>query len=272
MAADSGLHQAGPLGLHVDYVVGDLDSADPAAVEPARARGRVVERIRPTKDATDLELALDRAARRGARADHRRRRRGRAARPLPRERRAAGLGPVRRSRRSTRGSATRTSRSCPGGRRPRRDRRARRDRWSRCSRSAGDACGITTTGLQYPLHGATLRPGTSPRREQRARRPTGIGRARPGHAARRPAVGRIGNEARARSSIVVAVLALAAAACSSSPQAAAAGSPTRPRAPRITTVVLLTHSSFAVSKQRARRLHRADRATRSSSCSPATRG
>ncbi|HUI47491.1 MAG TPA: thiamine diphosphokinase, partial [Acidimicrobiia bacterium] len=25
----------------------------------------------------------------------------------------------------------------------------------------GDACGVTTTGLQYPLHGATLRPGSS---------------------------------------------------------------------------------------------------------------
>jgi thiamine pyrophosphokinase len=27
--------------------------------------------------------------------------------------------------------------------------------------AGGDACGITTTGLEYPLHGATLRPGTS---------------------------------------------------------------------------------------------------------------
>src|SRR5712691_7547391 len=67
VAADSGLHQADPLGLRVDYVVGDLDSADPAAVERARAAGAVVERHPVDKDATDLELALDVARERGAR-------------------------------------------------------------------------------------------------------------------------------------------------------------------------------------------------------------
>src|SRR6185312_10494011 len=59
IAADSGLHQATRLGLHVDYVVGDFDSADPAAVEAARAAGAVVDRHPAEKDATDLELALD---------------------------------------------------------------------------------------------------------------------------------------------------------------------------------------------------------------------
>ena len=61
IAADSGLHQAELLGLRVDYVVGDLDSADPAALERARAAGAVVERHPVDKDATDLELAFDRA-------------------------------------------------------------------------------------------------------------------------------------------------------------------------------------------------------------------
>src|SRR5438034_10430384 len=52
IAADSGLHQSGPLGLRVDYVVGDLDSADPAAVDAARRAGAVVERHPVDKDAT----------------------------------------------------------------------------------------------------------------------------------------------------------------------------------------------------------------------------
>jgi thiamine pyrophosphokinase len=52
--------------LHVDYVVGDLDSADPAAVDAARAAGAVVERHPTDKDATDLELAFDAAIARGA--------------------------------------------------------------------------------------------------------------------------------------------------------------------------------------------------------------
>src|SRR6476646_2864971 len=56
IAADSGLHQAEILGLHVDYVVGDLDSADPDAVERARVAGAVVERHPAEKDATDLAL------------------------------------------------------------------------------------------------------------------------------------------------------------------------------------------------------------------------
>src|ERR1700690_3756339 len=59
VAADSGLHQAELLGLRVDYVVGALDSADPDAVDRARAAGAVVERHPADKDATDLELAFD---------------------------------------------------------------------------------------------------------------------------------------------------------------------------------------------------------------------
>ena len=66
IAADSGLHLAGPLGLTVACVVGDLDSADPAAVDAAVAAGATVERHPVDKDATDLELAID-AARHAAR-------------------------------------------------------------------------------------------------------------------------------------------------------------------------------------------------------------
>jgi thiamine pyrophosphokinase len=66
VAADSGLHLADELGLRVDVVVGDLDSADPAAVASAQARGATVERHPTDKDATDLELAIEAAQQRGA--------------------------------------------------------------------------------------------------------------------------------------------------------------------------------------------------------------
>src|SRR5262245_32872433 len=58
LAADSGLEHATAAGYVVDLVVGDLDSADPAAVAAAVERGVVVERHPAAKDATDLELAL----------------------------------------------------------------------------------------------------------------------------------------------------------------------------------------------------------------------
>jgi thiamine pyrophosphokinase len=67
VAADSGLHAARALGVHVDRLVGDLDSADPAAVELAAAAGTTVERHPAEKDATDLELALDAVLAHGAR-------------------------------------------------------------------------------------------------------------------------------------------------------------------------------------------------------------
>jgi thiamine pyrophosphokinase len=65
IAADSGVEHALALGFRVDLVVGDLDSADPAAVETAIGAGAAVERHPPAKDATDLELALDAARRLG---------------------------------------------------------------------------------------------------------------------------------------------------------------------------------------------------------------
>jgi thiamine pyrophosphokinase len=65
IAADSGLDHATALGFAVDVIVGDLDSADPAAVDAAVATGTVVERHPEAKDATDLELALLAARTRG---------------------------------------------------------------------------------------------------------------------------------------------------------------------------------------------------------------
>jgi thiamine pyrophosphokinase len=65
VAADSGVEHALALGWRVDLVVGDLDSADPAAIERATAAGAAVERYPTDKDATDLELALEAARHRG---------------------------------------------------------------------------------------------------------------------------------------------------------------------------------------------------------------
>ena len=81
IAADDGLEQAQALGLEVALAVGDFDSASDEAVARAEAAGTRIERHPADKDATDLELALDAAARlgpsrilvlapRGGRLDH----------------------------------------------------------------------------------------------------------------------------------------------------------------------------------------------------------
>jgi len=70
VAADSGLAHALALGVHVDLVIGDLDSVDPTQLDAAVADGAVVERHPAAKDATDLELALDAALDRGATSVH----------------------------------------------------------------------------------------------------------------------------------------------------------------------------------------------------------
>ena len=62
IAADSGVTEAERRGLRVDLLVGDLDSADPAAVERVRVAGGAIERHPVDKDASDLELALEAAA------------------------------------------------------------------------------------------------------------------------------------------------------------------------------------------------------------------
>lgn len=57
IAADEGIDNAGSIGIQVDLLVGDLDSASPAA----RSTARAVERHPIDKGETDLELALSAA-------------------------------------------------------------------------------------------------------------------------------------------------------------------------------------------------------------------
>jgi thiamine pyrophosphokinase len=66
VAADGGLDRARSLGLDVDVVIGDLDSVSPEALALAAAAGARVVRHPVGKDATDLELALDEAVALGA--------------------------------------------------------------------------------------------------------------------------------------------------------------------------------------------------------------
>ncbi len=66
IAADSGFDHASAQGIEVDLLVGDLDSVTPEGLAAARRAGVLVEQHSPSKDATDLELALAAAVRHGA--------------------------------------------------------------------------------------------------------------------------------------------------------------------------------------------------------------
>ena len=63
IAVDRGLEHALALGLQPDLLVGDLDSVDELAVRAAELAGTSIEKHPSDKDATDLELALEAAAR-----------------------------------------------------------------------------------------------------------------------------------------------------------------------------------------------------------------
>ena len=67
IAADGGARHLEALGLTPDVIVGDLDSIDPSLLAQLRGQGAAVEKHPAAKDATDLELAFERAVRDGAR-------------------------------------------------------------------------------------------------------------------------------------------------------------------------------------------------------------
>ncbi len=66
IAADGGLHHLAALGLQPHVLIGDLDSVEPAQAAAAQAEGARLERFSPRKDQTDLELAVRLAIREGA--------------------------------------------------------------------------------------------------------------------------------------------------------------------------------------------------------------
>jgi thiamine pyrophosphokinase len=66
IAADGGTHHALAAGAIPDIIIGDLDSLSPEARTRAEAAGAQIIRFSPRKDETDLELALLHAAHSGA--------------------------------------------------------------------------------------------------------------------------------------------------------------------------------------------------------------
>jgi thiamine pyrophosphokinase len=156
VAADSGIDHALAIGLVPALAVGDFDSVSAEGLERAERAGTVIERHPAAKDQTDLELALHRAVGLapdrivvagigGGRTDHL------LANLLAlADRRYAGpdidglLGTTRISvvhdRRTLHGTVGEVVTLLPVN---------------------GDADGVTTTGLRYPLRGETLPAGTS---------------------------------------------------------------------------------------------------------------
>lgn len=67
IAADSGLDTAHELDAEVQLLVGDLDSVDEHLLAAHAARGRAIDRHPVDKDRTDLEIALDHACTAGPR-------------------------------------------------------------------------------------------------------------------------------------------------------------------------------------------------------------
>jgi thiamine pyrophosphokinase len=66
LAADGGLHNCRRLGLTPSVLVGDLDSVEPADLPPLQSSGVTIVEHPQRKDETDLELALAYAVDHGA--------------------------------------------------------------------------------------------------------------------------------------------------------------------------------------------------------------
>jgi len=66
LAADSGAAWLARLGIRPDVVIGDMDSLEPSTLERLEADGVTIERHAADKDASDAELAVGRAIEAGA--------------------------------------------------------------------------------------------------------------------------------------------------------------------------------------------------------------
>jgi thiamine pyrophosphokinase len=159
IAADGGSDSLDTLGRRPDRLVGDLDSTDPTLVARLEADGVPVDRHPTDKDATDTELALRAAADAGAtrvvllgalggmRLDH----------ELANLLLLADPSLDRLDVRIVRG--TTTARILAGGRSVRLEGPV--GNLVSLLPIGGDAEGVTTGGLRWPLGGATLRFGAS---------------------------------------------------------------------------------------------------------------
>lgn len=159
IAADSGVQWLVGCGVAPDLLIGDMDSLDPALLDQLSAQGVAVERHSPEKEESDAELALARAVADGAdqvvilgglggeRLDHEL-----ANLLLLVDHRWDGI-----ELRLVRGPTT--VRAVHGGRR--RDLDGAPGDLVTLLPVGGDAAGVTTTGLRFPLRWETLRVGRS---------------------------------------------------------------------------------------------------------------
>jgi thiamine pyrophosphokinase len=159
IAADSGAEWLKANGLRPDVVIGDMDSVDPAVLARLAAEGVTIERHPPDKDASDAELAVDRALGAGAdevvilgavgggRLDHELANLLLLAEPAWR---AVRLRIVRggTAARALHGGDAVTLGAAAGD-------------LVTLLPLAGDAAGVRTVGLRFPLDGETLRLGRS---------------------------------------------------------------------------------------------------------------
>lgn len=163
IAADGGLARARAIGLEPTLLVGDLDSLDPSLVAAAEASGLPIRRSPAAKDESDAELALlaalDEGATRvtvlgafgGPRLDHALANVWLLAHPA-----LAGIDAVLLDARTR---ATLLSAPGPHGQPVRRPLPGRPGATISLLPFGGDATGVTTHGLRYPLRDEPLPSG-----------------------------------------------------------------------------------------------------------------
>lgn len=154
LAADGGLHNCRLLGLTPAVVIGDLDSVSPSDLPPLQSAGITIVQHPTRKDETDLELALAYAATHGAHevlvlgalGDRWDQTLANALLLASPTLAAVTTWLVDGMQQMTlaRPNAPLSLRGRPG------------DTVSLLP-LAGDACGVTTSGLEYPLQAETLR-------------------------------------------------------------------------------------------------------------------
>ena len=156
IAADAGVDRGLALGLRIDRAIGDFDSVSAAGLAAAEAAGAIVERHPAAKDATDLELALDAAialeparilvvGSAGGRLDHLL---GSILLLADDRYAAARVDAYLDGNRIAVIRGSRTLTGTPGD-------------LVTLLPMHGPAAGVSTSGLEYPLHDETLRPGTT---------------------------------------------------------------------------------------------------------------